>query len=74
MGALAWGDVAIARACESLHHSVTQMSVFSQKYTQIKVMPSMAAAAVLACDSACASSTLQVMVASVALLYKWLRQ
>ena len=35
----------------------------------------MAAAAVLACDSACASiSTLQVMVASVALLYKWLRQ
>ena len=39
VGALAWGDVAIAQACESLHHSVTQMSVFSQKYTQIKVKP-----------------------------------
>eukprot|EP01048_Picozoa_sp_COSAG05_P015029 COSAG05_NODE_1763_length_4127_cov_2.342354_1_plen_476_part_00 len=39
MGALAWGHVAIAQACESLHHSVTQMSVFSQKYTQIKVKP-----------------------------------
>ena len=31
--------MAIAQACESLHHSVTQMSVSSLKYTHSKVKP-----------------------------------